>query len=57
MKDHFSEGLDKTIEKLKVYRKNLEKFQTESWDDHWTEVMLMQKEKGCLFGSNDIIKN
>ena len=57
MISHFSEGIDVAIEKLKVYRKNLDKFQNESWDDHWKEVMLLQKSKGCLFGfSSDIIK-
>ena len=50
---HFGNGLDSAIEKLNIYRKNLGYFQNETWDDHWKEVMLNQKN---IFEIENIVK-
>ena len=50
--EHFGDGLEESISKLDVYRKNLEKFVGETWEEHWKDVILYQKEKGCLFGKD-----
>mmetsp|Transcript_32700 Transcript_32700/g.49961 ORF Transcript_32700/g.49961 Transcript_32700/m.49961 type:complete len:132 (-) Transcript_32700:31-426(-) len=47
---HFGEGLEKGMEKVESYRANLDTFVGETWDEHWKDVMLYQKDKGCLFG-------
>ena len=53
---HFGEGIGPALQKLKVYSDNLAPFVDETWEEHWKEVMLNQSDKGCLFGSSDIIK-
>lgn len=56
LESHFGQGVEAGINNIEKYRKNLDTFVTETWEDHWREIMLDQKEKGCLFGKNIIKK-
>ena len=49
-------GTERGLKNLDIYSKNLKVFTTETWEEHWKEVMLFQKSKGCLFGENMIKK-
>ena len=53
--EHFSQGVQKSIDGLEKYRDNLDKFMDETWDDHWQDIMLYQK-RGSLFSDYGIIK-
>jgi beta-1,4-mannosyltransferase len=39
---HLDSGLEAGMQKLARYRTHLEKFERESWEEHWQEVMLVQ---------------
>jgi len=45
--------LEAGLEGLEEYRNNLDKFMNETWDDHWQEVLLYSKERGCLLARGD----
>ena len=45
---HFKDGLEASLTKLESYRQNLDGFVKESWEDHWTEVMVA----GKVFGKD-----
>ena len=45
---HFKNGLEASLTTLESYRKNLDGFVNESWEDHWTEVMI----SGKVFGKD-----
>jgi beta-1,4-mannosyltransferase len=51
--EHFGEGVDAAVDKLEVYRKNLDKFVAETWKEHWKDVILYQKEKGLRAAAGD----
>ena len=51
--NQFQNGLEAGLEGLEEYRNNLDKFMGETWDDHWQEVLLHSKERGCLLARGD----
>lgn len=44
--NHFKNGLELSLAVLDSYRQNLKGFVKESWEDHWTNVMI----EGNVFG-------
>lgn len=38
--DHFEDGLENAVQRLKVYSDNLDPFVAQTWEDHWQQVMI-----------------